>query len=457
MKILLINPRDRNTPAYSNHFPPLSMGYIAALTPLDWQIEFIDENFEKFSPRKADLVAITAMTIQANRAYEISAIYRKLGVPVVLGGIHPSVLPEEALNYATSVVVGEAEKLWPKVITDFTNEALKPLYRAKTRSTLKNMVIPRRDIFSNKYLFDCIQTSRGCPFACDFCSVPVLNGRAFRLRPVEEVIEELKAIRKKFLFFVDDNIVGYGKENEERAMTLFEKMLANGIRKYWISQASLNVANNEKLLRLMKRTGCLGLLIGFESLDRTMLRDSGKHHNMRKGESLQAVYSHVINKMHKHGIAVDGYFCCGYKDTQETIMESMSFALQSGIDIINHSILIPSPGTPLYKKLYDRLDFKDFPADWNKYLSRLVYRPKKLNKVEFYKVYILSSSKVNSLKRAIRRGICSLWWSRSIFLSLMILLFNLGYRKKRQRSLSLLLKEDPDFRLAYFELKKRGN
>jgi radical SAM superfamily enzyme YgiQ (UPF0313 family) len=431
------------------------MGCIAALTPPDWQIEFLDENFVEFTPRSADLVAITAMTIQANRAYQISNVYRNIGVPVVLGGIHPSVLPEEALNYATSVVVGEAEGLWPRVISDFSNGVLKPLYQSDSRVTLQNIVIPRRDIFSRKYVFDCIQTSRGCPFTCDFCSVPVLNGRTYRFRPTEEVVEELKTIKKKFVFFVDDNIVGYGKKSEERAIDLFEKILRSGIKKYWISQASLNVADNEELLRLMKRTGCLGLLIGFESLDRTTLREAGKLHNLRKGITPEAVYLDVISKMHKHGIAVDGYLCCGYEDTQQTIIESMNFALRSGIDIINNPILIPSPGTLLYKKLCDKLDFTNYPSDWNKYLSRLVYSPKAVSKVEFYKAYILSSLRINSLKEAIKRGLISLRWSRDVFQSLMILLFNLGYRRKRLRSLSVLRKEDPDFRAADDELKKR--
>lgn len=454
MKLLLINPKDKKASAPSNHFPPLSIGYLAALTPPDWQIEFIDENFDEFVPRKADLVGITAMTIQANRAYEISRIYRKIGVPVILGGIHPSVMPEEALNDSTSVVVGEAEGLWPKVISDFGHGALKPLYRSDSRISLKNMVFPRRDLFSRKYVFDCIQTSRGCPFTCDFCSVPVLNGRLFRLRPVEEVIEELKTIRKKFVFFVDDNIVGHGRENEERSIALFEGILRSGIKKYWISQASVNVVDNERVLRLMKRTGCLGLLIGFESLDRRTLQEAGKHHNLKKGENPERFYSETINKMHRHGIAVDGYFCCGYEDTPQTILESMHFVLRSGIDIVNNPILIPSPGTHLYRKLHDKLDFRNYPSDWSKYMSRLVYSPKRTSKLEFYKAYIFSSRRINSLKETIRRGFRSLLWSKNPFQSLMILLFNLGYRKKRQRSFSVLLKEDRDFRLAYDELEK---
>ncbi len=455
MKLLLINPKDRKTSAHSNHFPPLSMGYIAALTPADWQIEFIDENFGEFTLRKADLVAITAMTIQANRAYEISSVYRKMGSPVILGGIHASMVPEEALNYVSTVVVGEAESLWPRVIHDFLGGRLKSIYKSDTFPPLHNMAIPRRGIFSKRYRFDCIQTSRGCPFHCDFCSVPVFNGRAFRLRPVEEVIEELKTIKKNLVFFVDDNIVGAGPANEDRAVALFEGILKTGIRKHWISQASLNVAKNDKLLRLMKRTGCLGLLIGFESLDRETLLESGKSQNLRKGEAPSQVYGEVIEKLHKHGIAVNGYFCYGYEDTKETILNSLDFILHSGIDITNTPILIPSPGTPMYARLYDKLEFKNFPQDWTQYLGRLVYCPRKTSKKEFYEAYIVSSRKLISLKEVLRRSFRSLKWSKNPFQSLMILLFNLGYRKLRKTHLDFLLGQDPDFKLAYEELETR--
>lgn len=454
MKLLLINPLDKNTCTYSNHFPPLSLGYIAALTPPNCKIEFIDENFEEFIPLRADLVAITAMTIQINRAYEISRVYKKMGIPVILGGIHASMVPEEALDYATSVVIGEAENLWEQVIADFVNGQLKCIYKNTSFPTLQKMVIPRRDIFSKKYRFDCIQTSRGCPFNCDFCSVPIFNGREYRLRPVDEVIDELKTIKKNLVFFVDDNIVGYGKASEERAVTLFEGILKSGIKRHWISQASVNVANNESLLKLMRKTGCLGLLIGFESIDVRNLRESGKSQNLRENESPEQIYKQVIHKLHKHGIAVNGYFSYGYEDTEESILRSLDFITKSHIDIVNTPIVIPSPGTSLYKKLYDQIEFKNYPLDWNKYLGRLVYSPRKTSKKEFYKAYLFSAKKINSLKEILKRGFYSLIWSRNFFQSLMILMFNLGYRRLRQRGLSFLLEQDSDFELAYDELER---
>jgi radical SAM superfamily enzyme YgiQ (UPF0313 family) len=449
MKLLLINPFDKNTGAFSNHFPPLSMGYIAALTPPDWKIEFLDENFDEFTPRKADLVAITAMTVQANRAYEICGIYKKMGVPVVMGGIHASMVPEEASTYATSVVIGEAENLWPNVICDFLTNSLQPLYWNDSPPSLDHMVIARRDLFSKKYRFDCIQTSRGCPFSCDFCSVPVFNGRAYRLRPVEEVVEELRTINKKLVFFVDDNIVGVGQKNEERAVALFEEILRRGIKKHWISQASLNISKNDYLLRLMKKTGCLGLLIGFESLDKRTLQSSGKSQNLRDSQEPEHTYQEFIKKLHKHEIAVNGYFCFGYEDTSESMHQSLDFILHSDIDITNTPILIPSPGTALHKKLWDKIEFKDYPGDWNKYLGRLVYTPRNMAKKEFYRSYILLSQKLNSLRQVFRRALRSLKWTGSPFQTLMILLFNLGYRKMRRAHLAFLSKNDNDFRASF--------
>jgi radical SAM superfamily enzyme YgiQ (UPF0313 family) len=454
MKLQLINPQDKNTCAFSSHFPPLSLGYIAALTPPEWEIELVDENWEKFVPKKADLVGISAMTIQANRAYEICNIYKKMGIPVVVGGIHVSMMPEEALNYATTVVIGEAEGLWEKVIKDFANDKLKRIYRSNSYPSLQNALIPRRDLFSKKYIFDVIQTSRGCPFNCDFCAVPAFNGPEYRLRPIDEVMEDLKTIKRKFVFFVDDNIVGYGKENVERATELFERIIRSGIKKYWVSQASINVAEDERLLRLMKKSGCLGLLIGFESIDAINLRKIGKTQNLSRNENPEELYMDVIEKIHKHGIAVDGYFCYGYEDTPKTILESLRFIVNSDIDIINTPIVIPTPGTSLYKRIYNEIEFKSYPMDWNKFLGRLVYSPRKVSKREFYEAWIILAKRLNSIREILKRSLNSLKWSRDPFLTLMILLFNLGYRKIRKKTMSFLLERDLDYKSANDELRK---
>jgi len=210
-KLLLINPvsprRAGLTVNASSRFPPLSLGIIAALTPDSWEVALIDENFATFEYQEADLVGLTAFTAAAPRAYEIASVYREQGVCTVMGGIHASMLPEEALHHVDAVVIGEAESVWPQVITDFTAGRMQQMYRGKWLD-LAGKVQPRRELFNPEYAFGTIQTSRGCPMDCEFCSVTVFNGRRYRQRPVEEVLDELETIPQKRVFFVDDNIIG---------------------------------------------------------------------------------------------------------------------------------------------------------------------------------------------------------------------------------------------------------
>jgi len=225
-KLLFINPQNESGYFYSGvTIPPLAFAYLAAVTPDNWHIELIDEDVENFSFKDADLVGITTLTVTANRAYQIAKMYRDKGIPVILGGIHASLVPHEALRFCDTVVIGEAESVWPKVIKDFENGQLKETYKGEFLP-LEKLPRPQRDIFKGKkYLLEASETSRGCPMNCDFCSTTVFHGNRFRMRPVGEILDELASFDQRYVFFVDDNLIGYGKAARQRALDLFKGMV----------------------------------------------------------------------------------------------------------------------------------------------------------------------------------------------------------------------------------------
>jgi len=378
-RLLLVNPVSPRRYGLSanriSRFPPLGLGIVAALTPGDWEVEIADENFEPFQFRDASLVGLTAFTAAATRAYEIAGLYRERGIPTVLGGIHDSMLPEEALRYVDTVVIGEAEGVWARVIADFEAGNMQRTYRGEWPN-LKGMPKPRHDLFHPGYGFGSIQTSRGCPMDCEFCSVAAFNGRRYRQRPVEEVLDELEAIRQKRVFFVDDNLIGYGKRAAERAIALFKGIIERGIKKDWLCQASLNFAEDEEVLEYAARSGCRVVFLGVEAESTDALTDVNKRVNLRMGVD---AYEEAFRRIHRHGIAVLGAFLYGTdSDTPEALRRRTEYILGSGVDAIQLTYLTPLPGTRLFRRLLDegRLLYTDFPADWDHYyMTEVTHRP----------------------------------------------------------------------------------
>ncbi|MFX1310981.1 MAG: B12-binding domain-containing radical SAM protein [Promethearchaeota archaeon] len=384
MRLLLINPVNQDkiglTINPSSTFPPLGLGIVAALTPEDFQVKLIDENFETFEYENADLVGITAFTSAANRAYEIATYYRKNNTPVIMGGIHASMMPEEALKYVDSVVIGEAESIWPTVINDFLNNDLKKRYEG-VHLDLKDSVVPNREIFSEKYLFGTIQTSRGCPMDCYFCSVSAFNGRKYRQRPYEDVLDELEQMPQRMIFFVDDNILGYGKSAEERALKLFKGMVERKLNKTWFCQASLNFGSNEEVLEWAGKAGCKMVFLGLESADPEELK------SMDKKLNLQLEYEKAFKNINKYGIAVLGAFIFGSdSETVESMHRKVSYILKNRVDVIQTTILTPLPGTRLFADFQknNRLIATNFPQDWDLYdMGSLTYSIKNLENEAF--------------------------------------------------------------------------
>ena len=257
---------------------PLGLLLLAGLTPKDWEITIVDENLglkDYATMPRPDLVGITAFTSQANRAYDVAKEFHALGVAVVMGGIHATMCCQEALEHVDSVVTGEAESVWAQVLDDARNRRLARVY-AGEHVDMAKVPPARHDLLAEGYAFGSIQTTRGCPLSCSFCSVSAFNGRHYRHRPIAQVIDELRMIREKWVLIVDDNLIGTSPSHIARAKELFRAIIEADLGKNWICQVTINMADDEELLDLAARAGCRGVFIGFESPTAAGLAEVGK-------------------------------------------------------------------------------------------------------------------------------------------------------------------------------------
>lgn len=369
-KLLLINPLNTSRKGLIIHkhviYPPIGLGIIGTLTPDDWEVEILDENFDEFAYKEADLVGLTALTSSVTRAYEIAAVYRKKGIPTVIGGIHASMVPDEAQTLVDTVVVGEVESVWKDLIADFEKGEIKTRYNGQLLS-METSVWPARHLFHKDYKFASIQATRGCPMNCDFCSVHTFNGRSYRLRPVDEVLDELESIEHNMVYFVDDNLIGYGKKSQDRAIALFKGIIERGIKIDWFCSASMNFADNEEVLEYAAKSGCKMVLLGIESERIDQLEDMNKNLNVKMGV---ASYDEVFKKINKYGIAVLGAFIYGLDtDTPESMARKTEYINKADIDAVQATILTPLPGTRLFERMLEegKIIYNNFPEDWQHY------------------------------------------------------------------------------------------
>jgi len=388
-KLLLINPVGQKSGyllSKFSTFSPLGLAYVAAVTPANWNVKIADENFDPFVYEEADLVAITALTSNINRAYEIAGIYRKQNIKVIIGGIHASMYYDEVSQYADAVVVGEVEGIWEKVINDFENNRLSTKYIGPRIDLTQFNIRPRRELLHPHYLWDSVQTSRGCPFECHFCSVSRYLGKKYRQRKAEDVLDELEDIKSEYIAFVDDNLIGYSAESKTRAKNIFEGMIKRGLEKKWWMQTSINAAEDEELVELAAKAGCMFAFIGFESISKNTLKDMKKEVNLKIGVDN---YKRIVNTFHKHGIGILGAFVIGNDFESPAYYKQLAnFLVRSGIDIVQISILTPLPGTKLMEQLVQEnlLIYQKFPQDWDKYrFSYMVHHPRE---VEIDTIYI---------------------------------------------------------------------
>lgn len=372
MKLLLVAPARgealKRSRRHKSLAPPLNLGMVAALTPPDIEVHLIDENLDSLDmDARVDLVGITAVTHTAPRAYCIADAFRSRGVAVVLGGIHPSALPEEASEHADAVVVGEAEGVWPALLQDFQAGRLQKIYGSSARPNLAGLPWARRELFSREGYFirDSLATTRGCPFSCAFCTVTSFFGKTYRFRPISEVLEEVDGLRHgKLILFVDDNIVG----NPRRAKEFFRALIPYKVR--WVSQGSIDIARDTQLLELASASGCVGLFIGIESLSAQSLASVSKRSN-RVEE-----YEGAIKKIHSFGIPIAGSFIFGFDhDAEDVFQETVDFVRRTQIETPQYGILTPFPGTAIHDQL-DRQG-RILTKDWAQYrLDNVVFQPK---------------------------------------------------------------------------------
>ena len=406
---------------------PLSLMALAGLTPREWEISIVDENLgvpDYSAMPRPDLVGITAFTSQAGRAYIVAAHFRRQGVPVVMGGIHATMCLDEVSERVDSVVTGEAEGIWAQVLDDLKQGRLQRRYDGGL-ARIDQIRPARHDLLQPRYAFGAIQTTRGCPLNCSFCSVTSFNGASYRQRPVEDVVREFQLVPEKRVLIVDDNLIGTRREHIARAKHLFRAMADANLGKEWIGQATINFADDEELLKLAAQSGCKGVFIGFETPSPEGLRELGKKINLVKGRDFRA----SVERIHRHGMLVVGSFIIGLDADRPGIGGRIAAAATHyGVDNINALFLTPLPGTQLWDKMAgeQRLAVDEFPQDWQYYtLTFPVARYRNLSLDEVIAEMDDCGRKFYSIHRIVRRAGRSLLQRRGLLISLVA---SLSYR-----------------------------
>tara|TARA_Y100000031_G_scaffold31343_1_gene34901 strand:+ start:386 stop:1594 length:1209 start_codon:yes stop_codon:yes gene_type:complete len=376
----------------------MALPTIAGLTPSDWDVEIHDARTTPVDyDRKVGLVGITSYTADITSACEIADGFRSKGVKVVMGGVHVSVLPDEARQHADAIVVGEAEAVWKRLLRDCEKGELKTIYKSNTLIEMSDMVIPRRDLLNRSMYssFYSVQATRGCPFNCEFCTVTTFFGQEFRTRPIDEVVREVKGLESKEFFFIDDNITG----RAGFAKKLFKELIPLNCK--WGGQTTLNFAKDEELLSLYAKSGGRYAFIGFETLSDDNLSKISKSWNSPDG------YREAIKRIHGVGINIVGSFILGLDgDSPDVFKRTYNFIMETKIDAAQFHILTPFPGTKLYDDMIKNDRITD--SDWSKYhTGEVVFKPAKMTARELQEGYWWIYHKTYNMKNILRRSLRS--------------------------------------------------
>ncbi|MBN1801557.1 MAG: B12-binding domain-containing radical SAM protein [Candidatus Lokiarchaeota archaeon] len=445
LRLILISAVNRQV--QKSYYPelqvnPLGLQIIAALTPNHWDVKIFDESLDEFTDFiDCDLVGISASTVNATHAYEIASKYRERGIKTIMGGVHASPMLEEALNYVDCVVIGEAELIWKILIEDFENGELKSIY-GPSYCTGEQMVILDHSDLDDRYFAVGIESSRGCPFACEYCYSTRHFGNRYKHRPIEDVIKELRTIKKKVVYFTDDNFFGFTERHFEQKKKLLQMIIDNKLNKIWGTQSSINIADRVDLLKLAYKAGLRQLYIGFESFNLKVLKEMNKQANISflKLKDVQddflamlEKYKIAIKTIQKCGIGVVGATMYGMDDDDlDSLLRISEFFKRSKVDALDIGIVVPLPGTPLYERVKEegRLMYSNFPADWDELLmDRLIIKPKHISIDEFYKNYYLHLNRILKIFRWRRGFWATLFHTKNIVVALGFRTLCKGYKQ----------------------------
>ncbi len=376
-------------------YAPLTLSTLAGLIPKDLgvNVSLNDEIAKKIDySDNPDLVAISAITGTANRSYAIADHYRKKGVPVVLGGVHPSLMPNEAKNHADSIVTGMSFDTWPQLIKDFMHGNMKPVYTQSHDMNFSNLPKPRRDLLpSFSYISkSSIQATFGCPYKCDFCAV-ISTQKKYLRRPIDDVIKEIAEMKGKFITFIDPSPM----EDKKYIKQLFREMIP--LKKMWGGLATVKIVDDEELMDLAAASGCKGLLIGFETIDQDALLE------VNKGFNIVDKYKRVCKELHDRGISINGTFIFGMDSHDNDIFaKTVDFVQENSIELPRYAIYTPFPGTGAFTKLKN--ENRITSNNWSLYdVQHVVFRPKKMSSEDLFLGNIKAWEETYSIKNIIER------------------------------------------------------
>ncbi len=416
MKLLLVSPcRDENIRfARSLRIPQIALNIIASLTPPNYEIKIIEEEIGEVNlDEECDIVGISTMTSNAPRAYRMASEFKKRGRTVVMGGVHPTVLPEEAIRYSDAVVIGEAEDTWSTLLNDFEHGRLQKFYKS-SHPDVSHYPLPKRELTpKSSGLFNVmpIVTTRGCPYDCDFCAVPKFFGRKVRSLPVDKVVCDIKASKGKIFLFLDDNIIGIPKYAKE----LFKAIEPLNIK--WVGQASMSFVKDTELMRLAAKSGCAVLFFGLESVSTKALK--------RMGKSIKQLEANedAIKKIKEFGIVFHASMVFGFDEEDKSIFEeTVEFLIRNKIATVSFNVLTPYPGTRIYDRF--KQEGRILTENWKYYdHNSVVFKPKNMTPQELLEGHLWARKHFYSFGSIAKR------FTGTLSHPLLYTAMNFGYRK----------------------------